>query len=71
MEDTIQQSHADLISLSRPLIREPNLPLAMRNGKEKADCISCNACLRFFRIPYTHCVALAKEQKKLQQPSID
>ncbi|HMK44650.1 MAG TPA: NADH:flavin oxidoreductase [Dissulfurispiraceae bacterium] len=64
MEDVLTSGDADLVSLSRPIIREPNLPKLMRGGKETADCISCNACLRFFRIPYTHCVALEKERKK-------
>lgn len=68
MEETLQAGDADLISLSRPLVREPNLPALMKEGKEKADCISCNACLRFFRIPYTHCVVLEKERKKAVQP---
>ncbi|HSW63453.1 MAG TPA: NADH:flavin oxidoreductase [Dissulfurispiraceae bacterium] len=64
MEEVLQAEDADLISLSRTLVREPDLPNLMRAGKEKADCISCNGCMRFFRIPFTHCVALAKEQKK-------
>ncbi|RMF96632.1 MAG: NADH:flavin oxidoreductase [Candidatus Schekmanbacteria bacterium] len=44
MEKTIDDGIADLISMSRPLIREPDLPLKIYNGKEKADCISCNRC---------------------------
>lgn len=68
MEEVLQSGDADLISLSRSLIREPDLPNLMRDGKEKADCISCNGCMRFFRIPYTHCVVLAKERKKAVSP---
>lgn len=44
MEDVIQKGVADLFSLSRPLIREPDLPNKIKAGKEKADCISCNGC---------------------------
>ncbi len=64
MEETLQTGDADLISLSRPLVREPNLPMLMKEGKEKADCISCNAACAFFRIPYTHCVVLEKNGRK-------
>ncbi|MFZ2632720.1 MAG: NADH:flavin oxidoreductase [Desulfosalsimonadaceae bacterium] len=46
MEDIVSQGHADLISMSRPLIREPFL---VRRFKEKksteASCINCNKCL--------------------------
>lgn len=44
MEDVIQKGVADLVSMSRPFIREPELPNKIRDGKTKADCISCNAC---------------------------
>jgi 2,4-dienoyl-CoA reductase-like NADH-dependent reductase (Old Yellow Enzyme family) len=64
MENVLESGDADLISISRPLVREPNLPNLMHDGKEKADCISCNACMRFFRIPYTHCVVLAKASSR-------
>jgi 2,4-dienoyl-CoA reductase-like NADH-dependent reductase (Old Yellow Enzyme family) len=45
MEDIISAGKADFISLCRPLIREPDLPNKIRNGKLKADCISCNGCM--------------------------
>jgi len=44
MEEVIQEGVADFVSLSRPLIREPDLPNKIKSGKEKADCISCNGC---------------------------
>lgn len=47
MELLLRNSKIELLSLSRPLIRQPNLPQLMENGKtEKADCISCNACYK-------------------------
>lgn len=47
MELVLRNSRIELLSLSRPLIRQPNLPSLMESGKaEKADCISCNACYR-------------------------
>lgn len=47
MERILQTSRIELLSLSRPLIRQPDLPELLKTGKaEKADCISCNACYR-------------------------
>ncbi|KJU87607.1 hypothetical protein MBAV_000202 [Candidatus Magnetobacterium bavaricum] len=51
-------SCADLISLSRPLIREPDLPDKLRDGKEKADCISCNGCMRFKKLDMVRCIQI-------------
>jgi 2,4-dienoyl-CoA reductase-like NADH-dependent reductase (Old Yellow Enzyme family) len=46
MEQILQQGQADLLSLARPLIREPYLVKQIREGKtEKAACQSCNRCL--------------------------
>jgi 2,4-dienoyl-CoA reductase-like NADH-dependent reductase (Old Yellow Enzyme family) len=45
MEEIVNQGHADLISMSRPLIREPMLVKRFREGKtSEASCISCNKC---------------------------
>ncbi|MDI6801370.1 MAG: NADH:flavin oxidoreductase [Thermodesulfovibrionales bacterium] len=57
-EDVLQRGDADLISMSRPLIREPDLPNKFMQGKEKADCISCNGCLRFKKLDVVKCVQL-------------
>ena len=46
MEKIIVQGKADLISISRPLIRDPFLIRKLRSGEaEKSECISCNKCL--------------------------
>jgi 2,4-dienoyl-CoA reductase-like NADH-dependent reductase (Old Yellow Enzyme family) len=55
MEDVLEAGEADLIGMSRPLIREPNLPNLMRDGKEGADCTSCNLCTRFLKMPVIRC----------------
>ncbi len=55
-ERLLKEGYADFISLSRPLIREPNLPNRFADGKEKADCISCNGCMRFYKLEYVRCV---------------
>ncbi|MDP2167718.1 MAG: NADH:flavin oxidoreductase [Thermodesulfovibrionales bacterium] len=55
MEDALKKGEADLIGLSRPLIREPELPELMKGGKEKADCISCNGCTAFAELDHVRC----------------
>jgi len=44
-EKIIQDGRADLVSLSRPLIRDPYLVKRFREGlADKSECISCNKC---------------------------
>ncbi len=49
----------DLVSMSRPLIREPGLVRRWKEGdRRKAKCISCNQCFQAARSPEgVHCVA--------------
>ncbi len=50
IESIISGGDADFIALSRPLIKEPDLPNKWLTGKvTDAGCISCNACLRSLR----------------------
>ncbi len=58
MEDVLQKGEADLISIARPLIREPDLPKKFEAGKEKADCISCNGCMDFQNLGVVKCIQL-------------
>lgn len=44
MESVIRNKIADMVSMSRPFIRQPNLVKELKEGKQKALCISCNAC---------------------------
>jgi len=45
MERAISDSAADLIGLSRPLIREPRLPQRLQDGSSTAaTCVNCNRC---------------------------
>ena len=44
MENLIKNGTADLVALSRPLIKEPDLVTRLAAGAEKATCVSCNAC---------------------------
>lgn len=47
LEEIVRQGEADFIALSRPLIREPDLPARWREGRGSrlAACVSCNSCL--------------------------
>jgi 2,4-dienoyl-CoA reductase-like NADH-dependent reductase (Old Yellow Enzyme family) len=46
MEKIIEDGKADMISLCRALIREPNFPQEMADGrKNPAKCAFCNRCL--------------------------
>lgn len=46
MEKILEEEKADLISLCRALIREPNFPKEMAEGrKDPAKCSFCNRCL--------------------------
>lgn len=45
MEEVLSHTKIELLSLSRPLLREPDLPEKMRKGESReSKCVSCNAC---------------------------
>ena len=47
MADIIESVEADLLSMSRPFIREPDLVRRWKEGNlSKAACVSCNGCLK-------------------------
>lgn len=46
VEEVIESGAADLVSMARPLVREPGLPNRWLNGdRQPARCVSCNRCL--------------------------
>ncbi len=47
IEEILESGSADFVSLSRPLIRQPDLPnlWLSDSSNNRAECISCNACL--------------------------
>lgn len=54
MEELLNQTHVELISLSRPLVREPDLPKNFLSGSsDVSKCVSCNAC---YRTPAHRCI---------------
>ena len=45
MEMLLKEGYADMISLCRPLIAEPDLVMKLKKGEtESAKCVSCNLC---------------------------
>ncbi len=61
----IKDGYATYISLSRPLIREPDLPNRWKNGDTtNAECISCNGCFGTMLKGSVYCVVKKKLEKK-------
>jgi 2,4-dienoyl-CoA reductase-like NADH-dependent reductase (Old Yellow Enzyme family) len=58
MEEVIQNQEADLVSLCRPLIREPGMISDWKNNdRHRATCISCNKCFEaLLKGEGLHCV---------------
>ena len=60
MEDVLNQTKIELISLSRPLLREPDLPNKMKADPSTiSKCISCNRC---YSSPSHRCIFRGSEQ---------
>jgi 2,4-dienoyl-CoA reductase-like NADH-dependent reductase (Old Yellow Enzyme family) len=55
MERMILDGYADMVSLSRPLIREPGLVKKLKSGRSSmAVCVSCNKCFDVSGIRCNH-----------------
>jgi 2,4-dienoyl-CoA reductase-like NADH-dependent reductase (Old Yellow Enzyme family) len=55
MEEVLASGTADMVSLCRPFIREPDLVLKLKNReKTRTDCISCNRCFNLRGIKCPH-----------------
>ncbi|MCP3898280.1 MAG: NADH:flavin oxidoreductase [Desulfobacteraceae bacterium] len=65
VKNAIEEMEIDFVSMSRPLIREPNLPLRWEQGDENpATCISCNKCFQGGRFKGgIFCVPAKKKEK--------
>ena len=61
----IEENIVDFIAMSRPFIREPNLPNRWREGDSKpAKCISCNACYGTMIRGKVYCVPKRRLQRR-------
>jgi 2,4-dienoyl-CoA reductase-like NADH-dependent reductase (Old Yellow Enzyme family) len=61
----LKEDAVDFISMSRPLIREPNLPNRWKNGDlTPAKCIRCNTCYMAMMSGEVHCVVEKRLEKK-------
>jgi 2,4-dienoyl-CoA reductase-like NADH-dependent reductase (Old Yellow Enzyme family) len=56
MQRAIANDLTDMVSLSRPFIREPGLIKSMRNGQLEATCIRCDACRANFGVAMMQCL---------------
>ena len=56
-DQIIQDGKADLVSMGRALIADPNLPQKAKEGRleEIIPCISCNKCIQTLRIDAVRC----------------
>jgi 2,4-dienoyl-CoA reductase-like NADH-dependent reductase (Old Yellow Enzyme family) len=44
MKAVVDRGVADVISMSRPFIREPDLVMRLQAGQQEVSCIRCDAC---------------------------
>jgi len=67
MEEVVNAGEADFISLSRPLIREPDLIGHWARGdRQRPACISCNKCLEALRMGTpVHCVMKSRKNASI------
>ncbi len=64
-EIILKEGDADFISMSRPLIYEPNLPNRWKNGDlSPAKCISCNSCYVTLQQGPVYCVTKKRREEK-------
>ena len=62
MERVLNEGNIEFMSLSRPLIREPDLPNRWISGDiTPAKCVSCNMC---YQTPWQECIFNLKERER-------
>lgn len=65
MEKLLADGEAEMVSMCRPFIREPDLVNRWKRGeRHKADCISCSGCQKYQNEP-VRCILLDKKTIKL------
>jgi 2,4-dienoyl-CoA reductase-like NADH-dependent reductase (Old Yellow Enzyme family) len=58
MQVIVDRGIADLISLSRPLIREPDAIKRLQSGQSEVECIRCDACRDLFEEEMMRCLVV-------------
>ena len=56
MEKAVEDGLTDMVSLSRPFIREPGLVKSFKNGQKESTCIRCDACRANFGVAMMQCL---------------
>ena len=56
MRKAVENDLTDIVSLSRPFIREPSLVKNMKKGQKEATCIRCDACRANFGVAMMQCL---------------
>jgi 2,4-dienoyl-CoA reductase-like NADH-dependent reductase (Old Yellow Enzyme family) len=56
MKLAVENDLTDMVSLSRPFIREPGLVKNLKNGQLEATCIRCDACRANFGVAMMQCL---------------
>lgn len=56
MEKVIEDDLTDMVSLSRPFIREPDLVKNLKAGAKEVTCIRCDACRANFGVAMMQCL---------------
>jgi 2,4-dienoyl-CoA reductase-like NADH-dependent reductase (Old Yellow Enzyme family) len=66
IDHVLKTGAADLVSMARPLIRDPHLVRRWREGdRKKAKCISCNRCFHAAMSPEgVYCVMERQIQRR-------
>lgn len=61
MQNILDSTKIEIISLSRPLICQPDFPKLMEQGDiEDSKCVSCNGC---YRSKFHRCVVFKRKNK--------
>ncbi len=73
IKEIIETTGIEFCSMSRPLIRQPNLPLIWKNGPPfpEAECIYCNACTQDFLVKGPRCKGVRCLQKEKEDRKKD